>query len=144
MACNRSEGLGAAHLADDDTLRSHAQAVAYQAAHRDFSLAFDVRWTGLQAHDVRLLKLQLGGVLAGDDALVLIDIPGQAIQQRRLAGTGTAGDDDVAAHPADDLEYLGAFCRDCAKLDELVESELVLLELTDGKGSTIDRKGATR
>ena len=64
---------------------------------------------------------------------VQIDIAGQAVQQRRLAGTGTAGDDDVAADAADDLEKNGAFRRDRAELDQLVELQLVLLELTNGE-----------
>jgi hypothetical protein len=32
--------------------------------------ALDVRRAGFEAHHVRLLQLQFGGVLAGDDALV--------------------------------------------------------------------------
>jgi hypothetical protein len=33
------EGFRAAHLADDDALGPHAQAVAHQVAHGDFALA---------------------------------------------------------------------------------------------------------
>jgi hypothetical protein len=65
------EGLRSAHLADDDPLGTHAQAVLDQVAHGDLALALEVRRPGLEAHDVRLLQLQLGGVLAGDDALVV-------------------------------------------------------------------------
>ena len=36
----------------------------------DHALALEVRRPGLQPHHVRLLQLQLGGVLAGDDPLV--------------------------------------------------------------------------
>ncbi len=57
---------------------------------------------------MRLLQLQLGRVLAGDDALVAVDIVGQAVEQRRLARAGAARDDDVAADAADDLQHLGA------------------------------------
>ena len=111
------ESLRAAHLADDDALGPHAQAVAHQVAHGDLALALEVGRTGLQTHDVRLLQLQFGRVLAGDDALVRVDIVGQAVQQGRLAGTGAARDHDVAAHPADDLEDLRALRRDRAELD---------------------------
>jgi hypothetical protein len=34
---------------------------------------------------VRLLQLKLGGVLAGDDALVVVDVAGEAVEQRGLA-----------------------------------------------------------
>ncbi len=36
--------------------------------------ALEVGRTRLEADDVRLLQLQLGRVLAGDDALALVDI----------------------------------------------------------------------
>src|SRR5450830_1106299 len=86
------ERLGTANLADDDALGSHAQAVPHKGAHGDLALAFEVGRTSLQTYDVRLLELELGRVLAGDDALVLIDIAGQAVEQGRLAGARTARD----------------------------------------------------
>jgi hypothetical protein len=39
---------------------------------------------------MRLLQLQLGGVLAGDDALVGVDVAGEAVEERRLARAGAA------------------------------------------------------
>ena len=68
------ERLGSAHLADDDALGPHAQAVLDQVAHGDLALAFEVGRARFQAHHVRLLQLQFGGVLAGDDALVVVDV----------------------------------------------------------------------
>ena len=79
------ERLGSAHLADDDALRPHAQTVANQVAHRDRALALDVRRPRFQPHHMRLLELKLGRVLAGDDALVVVDELRQAVEQRRLA-----------------------------------------------------------
>ena len=102
------EGLGSADLADDDALGTHTQAVLDEIAHGDLALAFEIGRAGFETHDMRLLELKLGGVLAGDDALVVIDIAGETVEQRRLAGAGTAGDQDVAAHPADDLKDRGA------------------------------------
>jgi len=32
-----------------------------------------------------LLELQFGGVFAGDDALVVLDVAGEAVEQRGLA-----------------------------------------------------------
>ena len=52
------ERFGAAHLADDDAVGPHAQAVAHQVALRDPALALDVRRARLEPHDVRLLQLQ--------------------------------------------------------------------------------------
>ena len=106
------ERLGSAHLADDDALGPHAQAVAHEVAHGDLALAFEVGRPRFQPHHVRLLQLQFGGVLAGDDALVVVDVAGQAIEQRRLARAGAAGDDGVDPAAADDLEDLGALGRD--------------------------------
>jgi len=80
------ERLGAADFADDDALGSHAQAVAHQVAHRDLAFALDVGRAGLEPHHVGLLQLKLGRVLAGDDALVVVDVVGQTVQQRGLAG----------------------------------------------------------
>src|SRR5690606_21608132 len=129
-----------AHLADDDPFRTHAQAVAHEIAHRDLALALEVRWPCLQSHHVRLLKLQLGGVLAGDDALVVLDEARHAVEQRRLARTGAAGNDHVAAGLADDAEYRRAFRRYRAVLDKLLHRQLVALELADGQRRTIDRQ----
>ena len=65
----------------------------------------------LQRDHVLLAQLQLGGVLDGDDALVVRDEDGEHVEQRRLAGAGAAGDDDV--QPRDDagpqeLDHLAA------------------------------------
>src|SRR5690606_25298709 len=72
------------------------------------------------------------------DALIPVDIVRQAVEQRRLARAGAAGDDEVAAHPADDLEQRRALRRDRAEADELVERQLVLLELADGERRAVD------
>ena len=63
------EGLLAADLAQDHPVGTHAQGVLDQLALADLALALDVRRPGLHAHHVRLLQLQLGGVLDGDQAL---------------------------------------------------------------------------
>ncbi len=54
-----------------------------------------------------LLQLELGGILDGDDALVVGNEAREGVQQRRLAGARTARDEDVqlGAHAA--LEELG-------------------------------------
>ena len=42
-----------------------------------------------------LLKLQLHGVFDRDDALFGRNVAGQHVEQGRLAGSGSPGDDDV-------------------------------------------------
>src|SRR4051812_25251569 len=58
------ECFRSAHLADDDALGSHTQAVAYEVAHCDLPLPLQIRWAGFEPDHVRLLQLQLGRVLA--------------------------------------------------------------------------------
>ena len=89
---------------------------------------------------MRLLQLKFSRVLAGDDALVLVDIVGEAIQQRGLAGAGTARDQHVGAAAPDDLQDFRALDRDRAEFDQLVERQLVLLELTNGERRPVDRQ----
>ena len=132
------EGFGSAHLADDDAVGTHTQAVLDEIAHGDLALAFEVRRPRLKPDHMRLLQLQLGRVLAGDDALVVVDIAGHAVEQGRLARTGAAGNDDVAAHAADDGEQGAALGRDRAEFHELIERQPVALEFADGEGRTVE------
>ena len=134
------ERLRSADFADDDAFGAHTQAVANQFAHGDLALALDVGGAGFQPDHVRLLQLKFGGVFAGDDPLVVVDVVGQAVQQRGLAGAGAAGNQHVAADAADDLQDIRAFRRDRAELDQLVEGQLVLLEFADGKRGAVDRQ----
>ena len=79
------ECFGAADLADDDAFRPHAQAVPNQVAHGYLTLAFEIGRTGLEPHHMRLLQLQLGRILAGDDPFVLVDVARKRVEKRRLA-----------------------------------------------------------
>jgi hypothetical protein len=88
MACNRSNASGP--RTSHDAFRSHAQAVTDKVAHCDLPFALEVGWPRFQPHDMRLLKLELGGVFAGDDAFVVVDKLGEAVQKRRFSRTGTS------------------------------------------------------
>ncbi len=57
---------------------------------------------------MRLLQLQFGRVLAGDDALMRIDEGGEAVEKRRLAEPVPPEIKTFAAHAADDLQKRGA------------------------------------
>ena len=79
------ERLGPAHFAYDDSLGSHAETVLDQVAHLNLADALGIWRTRLEADDVRLLQLQFGCVLAGDNPLPWFNVARQAVQQRRLA-----------------------------------------------------------
>src|ERR1700682_5667634 len=134
------ERLRSADFADDDAFRPHAEAVTDQFAHRDLTFTLDVGWTGFQADHMRLLQLKFRGVFAGDDAFVVLDELGEAVEQRGLAGAGTARDQYVAADAADDLQNLRAFRRDRSELHQLVQGQLVFFEFADRQCGAIDRQ----
>src|SRR5262249_7734012 len=134
------ERLGTAHLADDDAFRTHTQTVAYEVTHLHLALAFQVWRTRFEAHDVRLLELQFGGVFAGNDALVVINVARETIEKRRLAGTGAAGNQRIHPAAADDFQEIGTMLGNRAVFHELLERELVLAEFANGERRAVDRK----
>src|SRR5579875_1799709 len=129
------------HLADDDPIRPHAQAVAHEIAHGHLALAFEVGRPGLQPHHVGLLQLQFGGVFAGDDTLAVVDELGETIEKRRLARARAARNQRIHPATADDAQNLGSLRRDGAELDQLVERELVLPEFADRQRRAVDGEG---
>ena len=62
--------LRAAHLADDDPVRSHPQRLPHQVANGNLAYPFDIRAPCDQLHEMRMSRFQLGGVLHADDAFV--------------------------------------------------------------------------
>ena len=101
------ERFAGADLADDDPVGAHAQRVLDQFALGDLAPALDIRRPRLQPHDMLLLQLELGRVLDGDDALAIVDEGRHGIEHGRLAGTGTARNEDVAARADDRPQNLG-------------------------------------
>jgi hypothetical protein len=134
------EGFRTAYLAHDDAFGTHTKAVSHQIAHVDLALAFEIGRARLQTHDMGLLQLQLGGVLASDDALVHVDIGGQTVEQGRLARTRAARNDDVTARTPDHGEHARPFRRDGAEAHQIVERQLVFAEFSDGKGWSVERE----
>jgi hypothetical protein len=59
-----------AALADDETIGAHPQCLPDQLSQANDAGTFDVRRTGLEADDVRVIRPQFGGVLDDYDALV--------------------------------------------------------------------------
>src|SRR5712671_31196 len=134
------ECFGTAHFADDYSFRAHTQAVLDQVAHGNLAFALDIGRTRFQPHRVRLLQLQFGSVLAGDDAFVALDELRQTVQERCLAGTRTTRHNDVRTAAANYAKDFGAFRRDTAKPYKLIECKFVLLELSNGQYRPVDRE----
>ena len=133
------EGGAVADLTDDDAVGAHPQRVAHQVADGDRALALDVRRARLQAQHVLLVQLELGGVLDGDDPLVVGDEAGQDVEQGRLARAGAAGDDDV--EPAAHARLRGRRApagRERAEGDQVPVRERVGGELADGEHAAVE------
>ena len=73
MACSMSSASPPRHSPTMMRSGRMRRAVAHQVADGDRALALDVGRARLQGDDVLLVQLQLGGVLDGDDALVVGD-----------------------------------------------------------------------
>ena len=132
------EGLGTTNFADDDAVGPHAQRVPYEIPHGDFATALDVRWPALQSDDVALAKLQLHRVFDGHDALGIGDEARQHVEQRRLAGTGTARYQDVQAGSNHSVEQFGEFVRQRAERHEVVDLERIGGKLADRQRRPVD------
>ena len=84
------DGLGAAHLAEDDAVGAHTKGITHQRALRDLAAPFDVRGSRFEAQHVRLPQLQFGRVFDRYDALLFGNEAGQDVEQRRFAAAGAA------------------------------------------------------
>jgi len=91
------ERLATTHLADHDSVRSHAEGVPDQIADRDLALALDVGRPALKPDLVLLLEVELERVLDGHDTFRLGDEGRDDVLQGRLACTRAPGDEDVQA-----------------------------------------------
>ena len=125
------ECFRSADFADDDAFRAHTEAISHQFAHGDLALAFDVGRTGFQPHHMRLLQLKFCGVFAGNNALVVVDVLGETVEQRGFSGAGAAGNQDIGAAAPDDLQNFRALRRDRPEFDQLVQGQLVFFEFPD-------------
>ena len=91
------ENFIASHLADNDAVRPHAQAVDQQMPLFDRPFSFDVRRAGFHRRHVLLTKVQLRGVLDRDDPFILPDVLRQHVQQRRFSCSRAADNENVEA-----------------------------------------------
>src|SRR5208283_3262346 len=100
------QGFLATYFANDDPVRPHAQRIDDQLALPYGPAPFHVRRPALQANNVFLLQLEFGGVFDGDNVFGVPNVAAHHIQQRRLAGAGTAGDDNIELRPYCSLQDL--------------------------------------
>ena len=92
--CEQLPDLGATHLAHDDPVGAHAQRLAHQRRERDLADALDVGRTRLEPHQVRVVDRQLAHVLDDEQALDRVDAAEQRREERRLARSRAARDDE--------------------------------------------------
>ena len=89
--------LGAAALADHHPVGPHAQALPHQVREVHAAGAVRIDVTGLQVHGVRVIGIELAGVLDDHDPLGGIGGRQHRPQQGRLAGPGAARDHERRA-----------------------------------------------
>ena len=107
--------LRAAHLADDDPVRSHPQRLSDQVADGNLAYPFDIRAACNELHEVRMPRFQLGGVLHADDAFFGRDLTKGGRQERGLACPGAAGDKERQPGSDDPVEQCGCLRGDRAR-----------------------------
>ena len=131
--------LGTAHLADHDPVGPHAKRVSHQRAELDRPPALDVRRPRLQARHVRLGQTQLGRVLNRDDAFVTPDVCRHCVQERRLAGSGAAADNDVQPAPHARAQQLGLGRRQRTPRKHVVDRKTLGREPPDRQQRPVQR-----
>ncbi len=94
---HQRQHLVAAHLADHDAIWSEPQCGAHEVGEIDGAGAVDRRWTGFEADGMRVLQRQLRGVLDDHQSLRRIDVGHERGDERRLAGRGRPGHDQIAS-----------------------------------------------
>ena len=125
------EDFCAADLADDDSVRAHAQTVLDQVALRDLAAAFKIRRPRLEPHDVGLLQGKLGRILDRNDSLVLGNERGQTIEHRGFARAGTAANDYVEARSNNREQKLDQVPGESVFFDQRADVEAMLAETPD-------------
>ncbi len=99
--------LRAAHLADDEAVRSQAQRRAHELFERDRGESVRCGGSGLEAHEVVVVGEQFRGVLDDDDPLAGSGPGEHGVEERRLARRCRAGDEHVAPAVEQLVENVG-------------------------------------
>ena len=115
--------LGPTRFAHDDAVRAHTEGVDHQVALRNRARAFDVDRARFEAHHVRLLELQLGRILDGDDALLLRDKAGERVEHGGLTRARSARDHHVEAGFHAAAEKIQHPCGESIVLEQIFRRE---------------------
>jgi hypothetical protein len=134
------QGLAAAALTDDNSVRSHPQAVANQIAYRHLPCSLHIRRTTFETYHVRLAEPQLGGILDGDYPFVVRDEVRQHVEEGGFAAAGAARDDDVLAVVHGGIEKAHHFRVHRAESHQVVGGQLFAREFADGQAGAFDRQ----
>ena len=132
--------FGRAHLAHDDPVGAHTERVHEKEALRHFAAALDVGRAGLEPDHVRLAQLQFRRVFDGHDPVGGRDERGQDVEQRRLAGAGAAGDQNVEPGPDGRPQELEHRLGEALGAQEVFAGQRVALELSDRQVRAVDRE----
>ncbi|MNZ48618.1 hypothetical protein D3C78_663660 [compost metagenome] len=125
------------NLAQQNTIRAHAQGVANQLAGFDFAMALGIRRAGFQAHHMRVVQLQFSDILNAHQPFMWGDQLAEDIEQSSLAGAGAAADQDVAAPRHRQVEKIEDVLVNGARGQQVSAFEHVLAKLTDRQARTI-------
>jgi hypothetical protein len=87
-----------------------------------------------------VLDLQLGRILDGDDPLVRRDERREQVEQRRLAGAGAAGDQDVGARPHTRAQEIQGRSTQRAQPHQVVGGQQLARELPDRQRRSVHRQ----
>ncbi len=115
--------LWASDLPDHQAVGTHAERLADEIVQCHASGAFHVRRTGLQPHDMRMGRFQLGGVFDEEESFGRVHQGQHAAQEGGLAGSGTAGDQERGARLDQGGEDFGALGWDGPGRYQLVQGE---------------------
>src|SRR5215211_9448909 len=89
--------LSSPDLTDNETIGTHPQSLANEISQGDLSATLDIRWSGLQPHDMWMIRAQLARVLDQHQPLRGSDQREQRVEQRRLSRTRAAADQERQA-----------------------------------------------
>src|SRR6266446_10617423 len=134
------EDFGAADLADHDSVGAHSKTVLDQVALSDFAAPFEIGGAGLEANDVRLLQRELGGILDGDDSLVLGNERGETIEHRGFARARSAADDYVQARADHGEQEFDQVPGERLLLDQRTDIETMLAESANRERGPVERE----
>src|SRR4051794_9668028 len=127
------------NLTDDEPVRPHPQRLFDEAPERHFPRSFQARLTALHGHGVPEARLQLEHLFTGDEPFPGRHRGDQAIEQRRLPGLSTTGDQDVEAYRYGGLKEVCCLPGERSQLDELGETTRSHDELADVHGHVSTR-----